>query len=57
MRQDLRRITVIVLATGEVAALTAIAAGDDSYLVFQLTIEAIAVGFAAIFFLPAHRAA
>jgi hypothetical protein len=49
LRHGLRLVTILVLAIAQAAAIGAMLAGGGSPLAYQITVEAIAVGFTAIF--------
>lgn len=49
LRHALRLVTILVLAVGQAAAIGAMLSGGGSPLAYQITVEAMAVGFAAIF--------
>jgi hypothetical protein len=49
LRHGLRLVTIIVLAVGQAAATGAMLSGGGSPLAYQITVQAMAVGFTAIF--------
>jgi hypothetical protein len=49
LRHGLRLVTIVVLAIAQAAAVGAMLGGGGSPLAYQITVEAIAVGFTAIF--------
>jgi hypothetical protein len=49
LRHGLRLVTILVLAIAQAAAIGAMLAGGGSPLAYQVTVEAMAVGFTAIF--------
>jgi hypothetical protein len=49
LRHALRLVTILVLAVAQAAAIGAMLSGGGSPLAYQITVEAMAVGFAAIF--------
>jgi hypothetical protein len=49
LRHSLRLVTIIVLAVAQAAAIGAMLSGGGSILAYQITVEAMAVGFTAIF--------
>ena len=49
LRHGLRLVTILVLAIAQAAAIGAMLAGGGSILAYQITVEAMAVGFTAIF--------
>jgi hypothetical protein len=49
LRHGLRLVTILVLAIAQAAAIGAMLAGGGSVLAYQITVEAMAVGFTAIF--------
>jgi hypothetical protein len=59
VRAAMFRITVVAFAVGSAAALTVLATGDEQLpTFFQLTVQALALGFASIFILlPVGRGA
>jgi hypothetical protein len=48
-RHTLRLVTILVLAVAQAAAIGAMLSGGGSVLAYQITVEAMAVGFTAIF--------
>jgi hypothetical protein len=51
LRHSLRLVTILVLAVAQAAAIGAMLSGGGSVLAYQITVEAMAVGFTAIFIL------
>ena len=49
LRHTLRLVTILVLAVAQAAAIGAMLSGGGSVLAYQITVEAMAVGFTAIF--------
>ena len=49
LRHGLRLVTILVLAIAQAAAIGAMLAGGGSVLAYQITVEAMALGFTAIF--------
>ena len=49
LRHGLRLVTILVLAVAQAAAIGAMLSGGGSELAYQITVEAMAVGFTAIF--------
>jgi hypothetical protein len=49
LRHGLRLVTILVLAIAQAAAIGAMLSGGGSALAYQITVEAMAVGFTAIF--------
>ena len=49
LRHGLRLVTILILAIAQAAAISATLAGGGSVLAYQVTVEAMAVGFTAIF--------
>jgi hypothetical protein len=49
LRHALRLVTIVVLAVAQAAAIGAMLSGGGSVLAYQITVEAMAVGFTAIF--------
>jgi hypothetical protein len=49
LRHEMRLVTILVLAVAQAAAIGAMLSGGGSPLAYQITVEAMAVGFAAIF--------
>jgi hypothetical protein len=49
LRHELRLVTILVLAIAQAAAIGAMLSGGGSLLAYQITVEAMAVGFTAIF--------
>jgi hypothetical protein len=49
LRHGLRLVTILILAIAQAAAIGAMLSGGGSVLAYQLTVEAMAVGFTALF--------
>ena len=49
LHRGLRLVTILVLAIAQAAAIGATLSGGGSVLAYQITVEAMAVGFTAIF--------
>lgn len=49
LRHELRLVTILVLAIAQAAAIGAMLSGGGSPLAYQITVEAMAVGFTALF--------
>ena len=49
LRHTLRLVVILVLAIAQAAAIAAMLSGGGSPLAYQITVEAMAVGFTAIF--------
>jgi len=49
LRHGLRLVTILILAIAQAAAISAMLGGGGSVLAYQITVEAMAIGFTAIF--------